>query len=470
MNNIKELEQHFSTFLLPHQILTDENSLTFYGRDWIKDFPPNPSIVLLPESTEEVAKIVSTCRTLQLPIVPSGGRTGLSGGATATAGEVILSLERMRKVMGVDALDRTLTCHAGVTLSKIQEIALENGLFFPIDFSSRGSCQIGGNIATNAGGIKVIRYGNIRDWILGLTVVTGTGEVLHLNGKLFKNNTGLDLKGLFIGSEGILGIITECVLKLTSPPGPLCRAMCAVPSMDDVIPLLAFCRNRIRELSAFELIQAEAFHEVITRRGLRDPFSERHPTYVLIEFEENTPSVRDAVQTTLGEAFEAGLISDVVLAESTAQGEELMNIRDLISETLSTHYTIHKNDVSVPVPEIPSFIRELNDSLSKTYPQYRIMIFGHVGDGNLHVNILKPDGIADEEFWRNCEEADKSVFSVVKKFKGSIAAEHGVGILKRPFLQYSKSAAEVSLMQGIKAAFDPDWIMNPGKVFQRNPR
>jgi FAD/FMN-containing dehydrogenase len=468
MNDINKLEQQLCAFLQSHQILTDESSRTFYGRDWIKDFPPNPSLVLLPESTEEVAKIVSSCRKLQIPIVPSGGRTGLSGGATAAAGEVILSLERMRKIGGIDTLDRTITCQAGTTLSKIQETALEHGLFFPIDFSSRGSCQIGGNIATNAGGIKVIRYGNIRDWVLGLTVVTGAGEVLHLNGKLFKNNTGLDIKGLFIGSEGILGVITECILKLTSPPGPLCRAMCAVPSIDDVIPLLAFCRNRIRELSAFELIQSEAFHEVITRRGLRDPFIERHPTYVLLEFEENTTAVRNTVQTALEEAFEAGFISDVVLAESIAQGEELMNIRDLISETLSTHYTIHKNDVSVPVPEIPSFIRELNSSLSNTYPHYRIMIFGHVGDGNLHVNILKPDGISDDEFWKNCEEADTAVFSVVKKFKGSIAAEHGVGMLKRPFLQYSRSDSEISLMKGIKAAFDPDWIMNPGKVFLKN--
>ena len=464
MHDINTLFAKFSAILQPHQVLADQSSRAFYGRDWIKDFPANPSLILLPESTEQVAAIVRLARGLKVSLVPSGGRTGLSGGATASHEEVVVSLERMRKVLSVNPLDRTLHCQAGVTLAKVQEDAGHNGLFFPIDFSSRGSSQIGGNIATNAGGIKVIRYGNIRDWVLGLTVVTGAGEVLELNGPLFKNNTGLDIKNLFVGSEGILGIITECILKLTSQPGPLCRAMCALSSIDDVIPLLSFCRARVRELSAFELIESGPFHEVIHHRMLRNPFAEKYDTYILIEVEENSPAVRESFQNTLGEALENGLLRDVVLSESTAQAEELMNIRDLVSETLSSHYTLHKNDISVPVPSIPKFIHELKASIQAIYPSHKVMIFGHVGDGNLHVNVLKPEGLSDEAFWKECESADTTIFSLVQKYRGSVSAEHGVGKLKRPYLSFSRSPAEIEIMRGIKRTLDPDGIMNPGKV------
>jgi FAD/FMN-containing dehydrogenase len=464
MNISSVLQSELSQFLGPHQLLVDESSRGFYGRDWIKDFVPAPTAVILPESTEQVRKIVVACRKAKIGIVPSGGRTGLSGGATAAYGEIVLSMERMRKIVSVNSTDRTLRCFAGATLAKVQETALEHELFFPVDFSSRGSCQIGGNIATNAGGIKVIRYGNIRDWVLGLTVVTGSGEILNLNGSLFKNNTGLDLKNLFVGSEGILGIITECTVRLTSKPGPLCRAMCAVASMDGVLPFLTYCRQKLRELSAFELIESEPFNEVISKRGLRNPFDQSYPVYLLVECEENSPAVRNLFQAALGEALEQGLASDAVLAESTAQSEELMNIRDLISETLSTHYTIHKNDISVPVPEIPSFITELKGALSAIYPSHKVMIFGHVGDGNLHVNILKVGDLSDSEFWLQCKEADQRIFALVQKFHGSISAEHGLGMLKRDFLGFTRSESEISLMREIKAAFDPDGIMNPGKV------
>lgn len=464
MSDINTLLNELATKLPTHLILTDERSKEFYGRDWIKDFTPAPCLIVLPETIEQVQHVIKTCGNLVYGVVPSGGRTGLSGGATATNGEVVLSLERMRSILEVNTTDRTIRCQAGVPLERIQIEAQNNGLYFPVDFSTRGSAQVGGNISTNAGGIRVIRYGNMREWVLGLTVVTGNGEILELNGSLFKNNSGYDLRSLFIGSEGTLGVVVEATLRLTSPPKGIARVMCGLTSTEAVLPLLAFCRGKLRDLSAFEFIDQSSFHEVITHRKLRDPFSERHNAYVLVECELNTRDAQEEVATTFGEAYEKGLIVDVVVSESQAQAQELMNIRDLISETLSTHYTIHKNDISVPVTAIPSFIKQLEESITKAYAQFKVVIFGHVGDGNLHVNVLKPAEMTDAAFWESCKEADHTIFKTVQQFKGSVSAEHGVGLLKREFIGYTRSAAEIELMRGIKRVFDPKGIMNPGKV------
>ena len=241
MTNPSTLAHLFDSILAPERILTDEQSRQFYGRDWLKDFPAAPALILLPETTAQVQAIVKQCHKHSVAIVPSGGRTGLSGGATATNGEVVVSLERMRSIVEVNRTSRTVHCQAGVTLEQLQIAAAVHDLYFPIDFSSRGSAQIGGNIATNAGGIRVIRYGNIRDSVVGLTVVTGTGEVLELNGSLFKNNSGYDLRNLFIGSEGTLGIITEAIMKLASPPKGIVRVLCGVSDFDSILALLTLC-------------------------------------------------------------------------------------------------------------------------------------------------------------------------------------------------------------------------------------
>ena len=464
MSEISTLTDALSKFLPPHTILSDARSKEFYGRDWIKDFTPAPSLVLLPETAEQVQKIVSLCAQYEIPVVPSGGRTGLSGGATATKGEVIISLERMRAVLEVNPIDRTIRCQAGVPLERIQLEAAQHDLYFPVDFSSRGSAQIGGNIATNAGGIRVIRYGNIRESVLGLKVVTGRGDLLELNGSLFKNNTGYDLRSLFIGSEGTLGIIVEATLKLTTPPKDVARIMCGLTNTDAILPLLTFCRGHLRDLSAFEFVDSTAFTEVVTKRQLRNPLSDTYEAYVLVECELNTSTAMDDINNTFAQAYEQGLILDVVVSQSAAQAQELMNIRDLVSETLSQHYTLHKNDISVPVPSIPAFINELHASIAKAYPTFKVVVFGHVGDGNLHVNVLKPTDISDADFWEGCHESDKTIFETVQKFKGSISAEHGVGLLKRDFIHYSRTPEELELMRGIKQTFDPKGIMNPGKV------
>lgn len=464
MSNISDLTRELETLLPAHLLRTDEQSKLFYGRDWIKDFSPNPSLVVLPESAEQVKLVVSACARHGVPIVPSGGRTGLSGGATATNGEVILSLERMRSVLEVNPIDRTIRCQAGAPLERIQLEAAQHDLYFPVDFSSRGSAQIGGNIATNAGGIRVIRYGNMREWVVGLKVVTGRGDILELNGALWKNNTGYDLRSLFIGSEGTLGIIVEATLKLTTPPRDTTRVLCGLSSTEAILPLLTFCRGKLRDLSAFEFIDASAFGEVIKHRQLRNPLSDTYAAYVLVECELNAADASELVTETFGEAYEKGLILDVVVSESSAQSQELMNIRDLISETLSMHYTLHKNDISVPVPSIPAFLSELHTSIAEAYSGFKVVVFGHVGDGNLHVNVLKPSDISDETFWKSCHDSDRTIFETVKRFKGSISAEHGVGLLKRDFIHYSRTPEELEIMRGIKRAFDPLNIMNPGKV------
>ena len=465
MSNIKVLEDRCRAILGPEAVLTDEPSRQFYGRDWIKDFKPNASIVLLPSTTAQVQQIVNVCNELLIPLVPSGGRTGLSGGATATNGEAILSLERMRKISEVNRIDRTLRCEAGVVLEKIQLEASAHDLYFPVDFSTRGSSQIGGNLATNAGGIRVIRYGNIRDWVVGLTAVTGAGDIVELNGSLFKNNTGYDLRHLMVGSEGTLGIITEVTLRLTTPPKDVARVLCGLGSNDEVLPLLVFCRDQFRDLSAFEFMERRALQEVLHHRSLRDPLSQPYPAYVLVEVELNHPGAAEHLGNTFGEAYEQGLITDVVVSESVAQAQELMNLRDLIGETLSSHYTLHKNDISVPVPSIPAFLHELHAAVNEKYASLRAVVFGHVGDGNLHVNILKTSGISDAEFWELCHEADHTIFSLVQRYQGSVSAEHGVGLLKRDFLGYSRPQSQIELMRNIKRAFDPRGILNPGKIF-----
>jgi FAD/FMN-containing dehydrogenase len=465
MNNSLELAQIFASILPPERILTDEKSRLFYGRDWLKDFSAAPALILLPETTLEVQAVVAKCHQHSLAIVPSGGRTGLSGGATATNGEVVINLERMRSILDINRIARTAHCQAGVALEQLQIAAAAHNLYFPVDFSSRGSAQIGGNIATNAGGIRVIKYGNIRESVLGLTVVTGTGELLQLNGSLHKNNSGYDLRNLFIGSEGTLGIITEAIVKLASPPHDIVRVLCGVSDFDAILALLSFCRDSLPNLSAFEFMERLPYSEVIRHRGLRDPLSQSYQCYVLIESELQSRSDQEAVTNVFAQAYEKGLIQDVVVSESSAQAQELMNLRDYISETLSQHYSIHKNDISVPVHLIPNFLRDLHSSIREAYPSYRVAVFGHVGDGNLHVNVLKPTDMDDELFWSNCHEADTLIFTTVQRYRGSISAEHGVGLLKRDFLHFTRTPAEIQIMRGIKAVLDPKGIMNPGKIF-----
>jgi glycolate oxidase subunit GlcD len=455
----------FSDLLPTHAILRDISDLRTYGCDTSKNFTGQASIVLLPDSTEQVQAIVQRCMTYQLPLIPSGGRTGLCGGATAMHGEVVLSLQRMNKILSIDAAGRSVTVEAGVTNLKLQEAVAPAELFFPIHLGSWGSCHIGGNIATNAGGIHVIRYGHTRNWILSLTVVTGNGVILRTGKNLYKDNSGYDLRSLFIGSEGTLGIITEATVALAPKPKGLTRIVCPVRDIAQTIPLLHAMLQSNLTVSAFEFFSDKALGYVTRFRKIRDPFPERYPYYVLIEVEGEPEITHEQAQVLFMNLLEEESIEDVVIAQTSQQSEELMSLRESISETLSSHFTPHKNDISVPVSVIPAFTEELQAFLNSEAPEYELVLFGHIGDGNIHLNWLKPDGVSDEDFFKRSAELDAEILKRVVSKGGSISAEHGIGLLKKKGLHLGRNPEEISYMKSIKNIFDPGGIMNPGKIF-----
>lgn len=447
------------------RILNDSQSLKTYGQDWLTDFQPKPLCIVLPESEAEVQAILRFCNEHGIAVVPSGGRTGLSGGATASNGELILSLERLNKFIEVNATEQTITVDAGVVTERIQQVTAEQGLFFPVDFASKGSSQIGGNIATNVGGIRVIKYGNIRDWVLSLNVVLADGTAMTLNGELFKNNTGYDFRSLFIGSEGTLGIITRATLRLTEPPGDLCRILCGVTTLNSILQLLQVVRSEFSGLSAFEFFPRNGLEKVLYHHRLRDPFEESFPFYVLIELEGVSNAARESLEEFFCTLLEEETLAWVVMSQSQKQLEELLALRELLPETLSSLHTLHKNDISVPISKIPRFIERFDRVIAENYPDYEVVTFGHIGDGNLHVNVLKPEGVSKEEFLTHAKQSDIRLFELVREFNGSISAEHGVGLKKKAFLEYTRSPLEISLMRKVKQVFDPNGILNPGKIF-----
>jgi FAD/FMN-containing dehydrogenase len=439
----------------------DPDDLREYGRDWTKVYAPAPSAVALPRSTDEVSRLMRICDELGVAVVPSGGRTGLAGGAVAARGELVLSLSRMRRMEEVDLLGATLRVQAGAITEAVHQHCAPHGLTWPVDFASKGSSQVGGNIATNAGGVKVIRYGLTRQWVLGLTVVTATGEVLELNGALEKNNTGLDLRQLFIGSEGILGIITEATLKLTRLPQRQAVLMFAVADLAAVLALFRDARRAPFAIAAYEFFTDRCLARVQRHRKVRPPFADTHPYYVLLEIEDGDEGVIEGWVSSL---FERELIADGTLAQNSSQAAELWSLREGISESLSATGLPHKNDIALPVAALEAFCAELSAVFEQRYPDWEIALFGHIGDGNLHVNVMKPDALDKADFLARTSEADHAMFTLVKKHAGSISAEHGVGLLKKPYLGYSRSPEELAMLRAVKKALDPRGILNPGKV------
>lgn len=433
-----------------------------YGRDWTRRWTPDPLAVALPADIAEVQGIVRWANVHGVALVPSGGRTGLSGGAVAANGEVVVSLERMNRVLAFDATDRTLTVQAGIPLEAAQNAARGHGLVYPVDFGSRGSCQIGGNIATNAGGIRVIRYGNTRNWIAGLKVVTGAGDLLDLNRGLVKNASGYDLRHLYIGSEGTLGIVVEATLALTDMPPPSQVLLFAVPHMDALMQVFAVCRARLT-LSAFEFFTDRALGYV-TAHGAQDPFAERSPYYVVTEFDAGDDAQQNAALAVFEHCLEQGWVTDGVVSQSEAQARSLWRLREGITESLAPHKP-YKNDVSVRIAAVPAFLHDMQSLLSREYPDFDVVWFGHIGDGNLHINIVTPDGADDAAFIAECERVTELLCEVLVRHGGSISAEHGIGLVKKPYLGSARSAGEIAVMRGIRAVLDPNGIMNPGKLF-----
>jgi FAD/FMN-containing dehydrogenase len=445
------------------RVLTDIDSLQRYGCDWTRVFTPNPAAVLLPDSIEQVQKIVRLAAREGLAIVPSGGRTGLSAGAVARNGELVLALDRLNHIEDFNPIDRTVRCGAGVITRQLQEFAAERELFYPVDFASSGSSQIGGNISTNAGGIKVIRHGMTRDWVAGLKLVNGSGELLDLNRGLVKNNAGYDLRQLVIGAEGTLGVVVEATMRLSRPPQELVVLVLGVPDMASIMNVLCAYQGAM-ELSAFEFFSELALQKVIEHQGLQRPFETPAEFYALLEFEQRDEKAMELAMSQFEYCVEQGWVLDGVVSQSVAQAQSLWRLREDISETIS-RWTPFKNDISTVISSIPAFLGEVEAVVQENYPEFEIIWFGHIGDGNVHLNVLKPDNLPMEDFQQRCGDVSKWVFDIVQRYGGSISAEHGVGLLKKGYLHYSRSELEVSIMRQIKKAFDPQGIMNPGKIF-----
>lgn len=444
------------------RLKTDPADLEHYGRDWTRRWTPAPLAIALPGDSDEAQAVVRWANRNGVALVPSGGRTGLSGGAVATNGELVLSLERMSRVLDFDAIDRTLTVQAGIALEAVHNAAREHGLAYPVDFAARGSCSIGGNIATNAGGIRVIRYGTTREWIAGLKVVTGNGELLDLNRGLVKNSSGYDLRHLFIGSEGTLGIVVEATLRLTDLPPPTNVMLLALPSFEVLMRVFAAFRERL-QLEAFEFFTDVALKHVLAH-GAQKPFDEAHPYYVVTEFAIGDEAREAAAMAAFEACMEQGWVSDGVISQSDAQAAQLWRLREDITESLA-RYKPYKNDVSVRISAMPAFLEETQALLGHEYPHFEVVWFGHIGDGNLHINVLKPDTTGDDEFVRQCEHVTKLLAASLQKHGGSISAEHGIGLVKKPYLGSTRSEAEIAMLRGIKRVLDPNGLMNPGKMF-----
>ena len=455
--------QFFQSVLSEDLVKQDPQTLESYGRDWTKKYTPQASIVLFPKSTEQVAKILSYCSQEKLALVPSGGRTGLAGGAVALAGEVVLSLDKMNKITNIDPVNLTVRTEAGVTLQALQEAAKAQDLFFPLDLAAKGSCHIGGNIATNAGGLKFIRFGGAREQVLGLTVVLADGQILNLDCSVRKDNTGYDLKQWFIGSEGTLGIITEATLKLSPKPHATQLCFLGLNSCEDILAIVSACHKQQISITACEYFATDSLELVLGQfKQLQNPFEANYPFYLLLEVEGSSDSKLEAFLEPL---FENGHILDAVIPQSSAQENDLWAIRENIPEALFSSGPLRKNDISIPISSLPKFELALQECFTKAAIPVKMLSFGHVGDGNLHINYLGSEELSQDEFYKQTDQLEKEVYQLVKSFNGSISAEHGIGVLKKQDLPFRRSELELDLMRKIKSIFDPGGILNPGKVF-----
>ncbi len=445
------------------RVSVDETDKTTYGRDWTTNWEPAPCAIAFPHNTDEVVEIVHVCSELGLAIVPSGGRTGLAGGAVARDGELVVSLERIHEIGEVDEVGGLVTVGAGAVTQVVHDRVLDKDWFWPIDLAAKGSSQIGGNIATNAGGVRVIRYGSTRQWVSGMTVVTAEGEVLELGGALEKDNTGIDLRQVFIGTEGTLGIVTGATLKLTRKVPQVSVLLFAVRDIEAAMSIFARLRKSPLVIMAFEFFTDRCAARLEEHRGLRPHFQAPSSCYVLVE-------VEGGLDDTLLEWAEGVLaldeVDDGTIAQSQAQAAEFWELREGISESLSATGLPHKNDISIPVKDLARFCADLGELVANKYPGWEVCLFGHVGDGNIHVNTMKPESMDEAEFRSRTHAADRDIFELVHRYKGSISAEHGIGLLKREFLSFSRSPAEIEAFRRMKRALDPKGLLNPGKIIE----
>ncbi|MFP6774601.1 MAG: FAD-binding oxidoreductase [Alphaproteobacteria bacterium] len=454
----------------PKGYTTDPDEIAPLCQSWRDNWRGWVPMVVRPANTAEVAAVVAICAETGTPMVPQGGNTGLTGGSQPhdTGTEIILSTTRMNRVREIDTVNNTMTVDAGCILASLQTAASDADRLFPLSLAAEGSCQIGGNLSTNAGGTQVLRYGNARNLVLGLEVVLPDGRIWDGLRGLRKDNTGYDLKQLFIGAEGTLGIITAAVLKLFPKPTEIQTALVAVPDPAAALSLLSRATGAVGEqVTAFELIQRRAIDFVLSNvPGVPDPLEQSYPWYVLMEISGQGPpdSLRDTVEDVLGGGLEDGEVLDAVLAANRGQGQALWKIRESIPEAQNHEGQSVKHDVSVPLSRIAEFIERADRALEAAYPGVRCVAFGHIGDGNIHYNPAQPLGRGGADFAKEYGAINRIVHDLISELNGSISAEHGLGRLRRDEAKRYKSDVEMDLMQTLKNALDPTNIMNPGKV------
>jgi FAD/FMN-containing dehydrogenase len=452
-------------------IVDDPNEMAPYCQSWRDDVVGQVPLVARPATTEQVASVVRICAEAGIAIVPQSGNTGLTGGSQPHAdnSEIVLSLGRMNRIRDIDPLNDTMTVEAGCILQTVQEAAANVDRLFPLSLAAEGSCQIGGNLSTNAGGIQVLRYGSAKSLVLGLEVVMADGRILHGLKALRKDNAGYDLKQLFLGTEGTLGIITAAVLKLFPKPTDRSTAFLGVNDPSGALEMLARAKAAFGEtVTSFELIQHRAVELAVSELdSVTDPLETAHPWYVLMELTgQSAPGTLDAaIETYLEDGFEAGLVADATIAMSDAHADRLWHMREGLAEAQNSYGASIKHDISVPVSSIPTFLERANKALLERYPTIRLLAFGHVGDGNLHYNPAQPLDWETEPFRAERPTINRIVHDIVADLNGSISAEHGIGRLRKDELSRYADPVALDLMRTVKRALDPDDRLNPGKIF-----
>ena len=455
-----------AAFDVPGLYIDTPADLAPYGTDWTRKFSVMPSLVARPRTTEQVVKLLIACNHHRIPVVPQCGNTGMVGGGVPRGGEIVINLSRMNRIEGVDQIAGTVQVEAGVVLQQLNEAIAPEGFVMPVDLGARGSCQIGGMIATNAGGLRVLRYGHMREQLRGLEVVLADGTVLSNLNKLKKNNTGLDLKHLFVGSEGILGIITRAVLQITTKPPSLETALLALDDRRLLPGLLKAVRAEFRGLSSLEFVVREAvdlLREVDP--GVREPFNKIYPIYVVIEEETGQgPVAREEFAARLDDLMTRDLVADAIVADTGAKTRELWGYRERPTEAIGKIGLTHKFDVTVPQGDIPRFCDEM-EAMAKGFAGFRLFLYGHLGDGNVHVNMVQGRDLTKDGFYGAEKAIADHIYGQVASLGGSVSAEHGIGVMKRDYLGHSRSAAEIATMRRLKATLDPNGILNPGVMF-----
>ena len=457
---MKDIIAQLTDALGEKTVITGSSISDKYKTDWSGLAGSIPIALIRASSTEDVASTLKICNENKQPVVIQGGLTGISGGAVPQNNEIAISLERISGVIEIDTDSMTITAHAGTPLQVLQEAAEEVGLYLPLDMGSRGTCTAGGVVSTNAGGNQVIRYGSTRALVLGLEAVLPDGTIISALNKMLKNNAGFDLKHLFIGSEGTLGIVTKVVMRLFPKANAVQTALCALANFSDVLALLKKSYSELGDgITSFEVMWANYFDEVIdTVEQASSPFQDKHPFYALIEYQgRDHEQDNETFSAVLFEAMEAELVSDAVVAQSAKQTASFWQIRDGIGELLATMGPVVNTDISVPISQMENFVEQLESSLYEAFPNIKLRIFGHIGDSNLH--LCAGTGLAED-----LDAISANIMAMTGQFKGSVSAEHGIGVLKKKYLHYSRTPEEIALMRALKNTIDPNGILNAGRV------